>query len=103
MNRSETRETCRIAVQVFLETRCRVDVHVDIDQTGDHVQPCAVDHLPRFERIDLRSDASDLVAADGHVHLAVDLVLRIDQVTALEEQVILRLGAQSAAKPKENK
>ena len=78
-------------------------MHVDVDQPGSHVQPGDVHHLFGFRRIDLLGDARDAAAFDSHVPDAIDAVLGIDHVPALQQQIITRLRRGSRNEKDENR
>ena len=64
-------------------------MHVDIDQPGRDVQAADVNHLRGSGRIDAVGDRCDTPFLDSDILRLIDLVLGVDQVTALEQQVIL--------------
>ncbi len=68
----------------------REDVDVDVNQSGSDVQPVQFHGLERQGGVDLRAHGGDLAGADGHVAVAVDLVAGIDDVSAAEQEIILR-------------
>ena len=70
----------------------RVDVDVDVDEAGGHVEARDVDDLEGLGGVDPRGDRGDLAVGDGHVADGAHAVLRVDDVAAPEQQVVLRLG-----------
>ena len=79
-------------------TVVHVDVHVQ--ETGGHVQPRGVDGLCRLGRRDVRGDGGDLAPLDRDVPHGVDPVPGIDDVAALDQQVVGGLGAGGARERK---
>jgi len=64
-------------------------VDVDVDEAGRHIQAADVDRLLRLRGVDRGPEGGNLAATNGHVHAPVDVVPGIDDVAALEEQLIL--------------
>ena len=58
---------------------------------GVDVQARDVDRLQRVGGIQIRGDGGDLAAGDRHVAHGADLVARIDDVAAAQQQIVLRL------------
>ena len=69
-----------------------VDVGVDVDQAGSHVEAGDVDHFESGGRIQMGGDGGDGAILDGNIADGADVVLRIDDVSALEEQDRRRAG-----------
>jgi hypothetical protein len=68
-------------------------VGVDVDQAGRDVEPGDVDGLQRLRGRDVGRDRPHGPVLDGHVADGIDVVPGIDDVAALEEQVVvLRRG-----------
>ena len=72
-----------------LADRGPVDVRVEIDQTGRDVQPGDVHRLERARGRYVLGDGGDLPVLDGHVTHGVDLVPGVEDVTSLQEKVVL--------------
>ena len=66
-------------------------VHVNIDQPRRHVQPADVDRLEGLGGVDRLGDLGDLAVEHGHVAHRADVVLGVDQMSAAQQQVVLRL------------
>ncbi len=69
------------------------DVNVLVDETRGHVQAPDIDHRARLRRIDVASHGRNLAVGDGDVHDRIDLVAGIDDVSALEQDLVSRLRA----------
>jgi hypothetical protein len=69
-----------------------VDVGVDIDHAGRHVQAGNIHGAPRARWRDVRFDSRDLAVRDGHVAQRVDLVLRVDDPSTFEEHIAIPFG-----------
>lgn len=82
-------------MKVRLECRREVEVNVNIDKPGRDVETVARDDLFCLGRFDGRSDLGDLVAQDGDIHLAIDVVFRVEDMPAFEQQVV-RLGGEQS-------
>ena len=66
-------------------------VGVQVDEPGHDVQARRIDDAARLGGVDRRRDLGDLAGGDGDVHEAVAPVLRVDDVTALDEDGVRRL------------
>ena len=63
-------------------------MHVNIDETGHHIEPAHIYHLLCFFRGKILSHRHDLALRDRYVAHRADIILRVDQMTALEQQFI---------------
>ena len=70
-----------------------VDVDVNVHQAWRDEQARHVHHSSGVTRRNRVGDTRDLPGRDRHVHPAVDVAPRIDDVPTLEQQVVLRLRA----------
>ena len=61
-------------------TRAGVDVRMNVDEPGCHVEPAHVDRLQRVGGIELLSDRRDLARGDGDVAHSADGIARVDDV-----------------------
>src|SRR5258708_14480200 len=68
-----------------------MDVEVHVDGPGGPVQAGHVDPLERTSRIDAGGDRHHLAVGYGHITNGADLVPRIDDMAALQQQIVLRL------------
>ena len=75
--------------------RAREDVDVQIDQAGRHVEAPAFDHLEGPSGIDGLPDRRHPAVVHGDVPNRTQPVPRIDQVTALQQQVELGLAGRA--------
>ena len=66
-------------------------VGVQVDEPGHDVQARRIDDAARLGGVDRRRDLGDLAVGDGDVHEAIAPVLRVDDVTALDEDGVRRL------------
>ena len=64
-----------------------VRVHVDVEKPGGDIQPAHVDYVGGVSHRDVGFHTGDLAVADADVRGAVEIVGRIDDVTALQKQV----------------
>ena len=64
-----------------------------VDQPRRDVEPADVDHRPCLRGIDARAYRRNLPIGNGDVHHGIDLVARIDDMSALEQDLITDLGA----------
>ena len=78
-----------------LHARGGKEVDVRVDQTRRDVEAADVDDRPCLRGIDAGAHRRDLPVGDRHVHDGIDLVARIDDVSALEQDLIADLGAGS--------
>ena len=70
------------------------DVRVDVDQPGHDIEPGGIGNTPRPRCLDIGRDLGDFPAGNGHIHHPIDVVARIDDVSALDQQIEgWRLGA----------
>ena len=69
-----------------------VRMYVDIHQTRRHIETSDIDYLGPWRGLNMLGDRSNLVVLDGNVANGVDFIFGIDDVTALEHQVIGRLS-----------
>jgi len=67
-------------------------MRVDVHQAGCDIEAAGVDGFASARGIDGGGDFGDLAGLNGHVAERVDVVSGIDDVSALEQQVILREG-----------
>ena len=90
------RRGARAGVEVLLVLLARhAQVHVRVDEAGEHVAALAVEHLGalrRGERAGL-GQLGDAAAAHEHVERPVDALARVEHVRAAHEQVGGRLLA----------
>ena len=70
----------------------RVDVRVYIDQAGRDVESRDVDHLQSGGRVQVLRDGRDRTVLDRDIADGADIILRIDDVAALQQQVVCRLA-----------
>ena len=75
-----------------LLARAREDVDVHVHEARGDVETGDVHDLEGLGGIDLRGDGRDLPAGDRHVAHGARPALRVDDVPAAEQQVVLRLG-----------
>src|SRR6185503_2325006 len=73
-----------------------IPVNVDVDQAGRDVQPRGIDGFGGLRRRDVRGNGGDLAVLDGDVANGINPVPAVDDVAALEEQVVRRLSAREA-------
>ena len=64
-----------------------------VDETRRDIEAADVDHRPRLRGIDTSAHTRDLSIGDRHVHDGVHLVAWIDDVSALEQDLIPDLSA----------
>ena len=69
---------------------------VDVHQARRDVESANVYDLQCLRRIDMLSHRGDLPVADGNVPDRADVVFRIDDMAALQKQVVLGLREQAA-------
>src|SRR5262249_47340640 len=81
------------AARVAVLGEARVDVDVDIDEARSHIPTGGIDGFRGARRRDVCRHGSDLTLLEGDVPNCAEIVLAIDDVTALDQQVIIRLGA----------
>ncbi len=91
--RDDVRVDAVVAGIRALLTRSRVHVRVNVDEAGSDEQPSRVNRLRRIRRIDLRRDRGNLPGRNRDVSNGVDVVARIDQMPALQQQVVLFCAA----------
>src|SRR5262249_19178354 len=94
-----------IPVVDIWNARAGVHVNMDIHQTGDYVQSPYVHQAFRGRRRNLIGYRRDLPVANTDVADRVNPVSRVDDVTALQHQVVLRLRhcwERSANRPQRN-
>ena len=77
-----------------------VDVGVQIDETGCHVQPGDVHRLERARGRNVGGHGGDLSVLDRHVPHRAQLVAGVDDVSSLEEEVVV-LGESRARQHRE--
>ena len=51
-----------------------------------------VDGFECFRRVDMRGDGRDFAIQEGHIANRAEFVFRIDNVAALQQQIVFRLG-----------
>ena len=68
-----------------------VHMHVNIHQAGRDVEARDVHDLGGLCGIDIARDRGDAAVLDGDVHDCVNVVPGIDDVAALEQQIVWRL------------
>jgi hypothetical protein len=74
-------------------------VGVDVDQPRCYVETRGVDDLARPACRQVRTNGSDFASADGHVTYGIDVVFRIDDVPAFDDQIVV-LGKRHRRKNK---
>ena len=91
--------------QAAAQSAANNNMRVQIDESGGNVEPRDTDNFPGFARRDVFRHAGDLASGDANIENLVDFVLRIDQMAALEHQVIglLRGQAKSRETPNRNR
>jgi hypothetical protein len=99
--RTRVTERSIIVGQQRVASRPYIHVHMDIDQAGRHVHSLGVHAFLGLLRRDVFRNARNPVAHNRNVHDAVDVVRGVDDVSALDQQVIGLLGAQRAQQGKE--
>lgn len=67
-----------------------VHMAVNVDQAGTDEEPSHIDRFHGIRRINLRGDCSDLSSGDRNVPYRGNAISRIDEVTALKQQVVSR-------------
>src|SRR6266478_4589459 len=72
------------------------NVSMKIDQAGSNVESSHIDHLARLCGGDIRGNGGDPAIPDREVAPSIDIVLAVDEVTALQQEVVRGLGEQSA-------
>jgi hypothetical protein len=77
-----------------------VDVHVH--QAGGDVQTLHVDHFEGCGARDIRGNPGNLVVLNRHVADGADVILGVDDMTAGEQEVILRLGSEGGGGEEKN-
>ena len=65
-----------------------VRMHVNIHQARRHVETSDIDHFDAWSGLNMLGDRSNLVVLDGYVANGIDSVFGVDDVAALEHQVI---------------
>lgn len=75
-------------------------VKVRVDQAGRYVEILGVESLLCLGRRDLRLDGGDAPVGDSQVANGIDAVLRVEDMPALQQQVIL--GALSSQHRRQN-
>ena len=70
-------------------------MNVRVDQPRRDVEPADVDHRVCLRGIDTRAYRRNLPIGNGDVHHGIDLVARIDDMSALEQDLIADLAAGS--------
>ena len=66
----------------------RVEVRVDVDEPGSDVEARDVDHLEGLGGIDGCGHGGHLAACDGHVAHRAQVVARVDDVAAAQQEVV---------------
>ena len=69
-----------------------VDMNVNVDQARRHIQTGCVHHFEGAGRIDVRRHRGNLAVANRDVANRAHLVLGVNDVTALQQQIVLGLG-----------
>ena len=69
------------------------DVDMRVDETRGDVEAADIDDGPGLCGIDIAAHGRDLPVGNGDVHDGVDVVARIDDVSALEQDLIADLSA----------
>jgi hypothetical protein len=64
------------------------DVGVHVHQARSHEKAARVDDRGGGARRDIGRDSGDLASGDGNVHHPVDAVLRVDHVTAFDQEIV---------------
>ena len=79
-----------------------VYMNVKVDQAGRDVQPSYIDGLYGIRYRNGLIDTNNLPACYRDIHHAIRVVLRIDHMTALEQEVMLwtRLGSNTSSEQK---
>jgi len=73
--------------QVRVLLRAEEDVRVHVDQPGDDVEALGLDDPHRRRRRDVRRHPCHLAARYGDVHHRIDVVARVDDVAAPDQEV----------------
>ena len=71
--------------------RSGVDVDVNVHEPRRDVVARRIDHFEGLGRSDVRRDGRDFSVRDGHIANRTDLVPGIDDVAALQQEVVLLL------------
>jgi hypothetical protein len=66
----------------------RVDVHMNIDETGRYIETANVDHFQRGLWINVRGDCRDPAILDCDIAHGADVVPGVYDVAALEKQIV---------------
>src|SRR5262249_57745810 len=73
-------------------SRSSIHVSVNVNKPGRDIQARHVNDLERLSRIDAGCDGCHLAGRDGHVTYRTDLVLCINDMAALQQQIVLLLS-----------
>ena len=85
-----------------LHARGRKQVNVRVDQSRRDVEAADVDDRPCLRGIDAGAHRRDLPVGNRDVHDGIDLVARIDDMSALEQDLIADLGAGSGTSQRDD-
>ena len=77
------------AFRAALRCTCVIYVHMDVDDARRNVAALYIHHTCGISRVQVRTHSHDFFSTDGHVTLAVDIVLRVDHMTALQQEIVL--------------
>jgi hypothetical protein len=75
---------------------------VKIDQAGNEVEPSNTDDFARLRGGNVGLDSGNAAVFDGHVAEGADLVLGVDDVRALEEEIVWSLGRERGGAKEED-
>ncbi len=70
-----------------------VDVDVDVDEARSDIEARDIDGSRRLRRRNVHRDRGNLLVLDRHVPNGADPVPAVDDVAALQEQIVVGLGA----------
>src|SRR5262249_48124227 len=81
----------------------RVNVDVNVNQTGRDVKPRSIDHLESVGRVDPVGHSGYLALYNRQVTDGTGSILGIDQMASTQQQVVLLLGGRPPGKEKAGK
>src|SRR5207302_1544559 len=81
-----------IFADIFAAHAAGEDVHVHVDQSRTDIEAGNVDGFARLRAGNVGCDSRDLALGDGYIPDRVEIVPGVDDVAALEQQIILRLA-----------
>jgi len=68
-----------------------IHVHVNVDEPRRHVEPGRIDDFQGVDRADVRGHCRHFPACNGDIADGADVVPGIDEVTALQQEIVLLL------------